>query len=1092
MKVAVIAFGTRGDVQPLVVLAAGVASRSAWCSEVVFLTHQLHAGFVESLLLKLCAADGGAGPMKTKPQLATVDSPPVLWKGAPGSVAAEVRGNLAQEDGCMEACHRAGLVIFNMFALEGFHVSEAYNIPCVVCHPYLTTATPMPSSFPARMRRTYPHLYRRLTLTRLPDEPWRTAPPNEKGQGGSVTGAETASGSGGNTAVARGGRAETAWTHVEHWMWPLFTNRWGNFRERLGLHPCPLEEDRAMGPLERGAGEEGSCSSVPGNGVRGEVKSVDPARLPLVLYLFSPLLVDVSPFWPSSVRVCGYLFPTPTPTSAPAPAPAAAAPAPAPPPAPAPAPAAAVQSESVLEPAPSLAGRQRQNSAHPFQDQDQQHRFHSNLNLDRASEQPECDAGIDRDGKSRACAENGRASGLPPRLEAFLSARQDRDRPIYVGFGSMWSMCSPGYGLAYAVRALLLGARQAGSRCMVHLPEREAPHVGKSALEAAEIGDGSRLTELHSAVGWILGEFSASAAQDDLLVFQGPLAHDVLLPRCSVAIHHGGSGTTAAVLRAGIPQVICPQQLDQFFWAERVRHLSVGCVLERSLFAFVERDTPPTEPPRPLVCQAAAAILSARTPQTKLRAACLGVKIRAEKGLENALDSLSLFVFAENRKRKRLPPAPRAAQPQAEPPPQSQSAVSDTVPAQSSTASATSAVVHPSTDSAEGFSESGLGATHGGGMGMSPRGGGGNGRDGDDGGVRVAQDEEQLVLREMPNGLAVWWSSHAEEEAFFVFGEVFEDRTYARMGLCVQDGDTLWDVGANVGLASIFLELETDTPDSAHLYAFEPLPLNVAALKRNLSMHCPTAVIQEYALGATNQDGVPATFYPRMPGNSTLKPLEKERLQGGMQGGVKTGGSVRGSFFDDAEQVTCDVRTVSWAMAKLGVGRIDLLKIDVEGSELDVLLGIDEQDWPKIRQVVAEVHPVGDRLPRACELLRDHGFHVSTQALGLDGTPVSPSRDVKAGVDAAVVACDGEGKPDLSPTGAAMGTKSHKGANHFSDATEETDDAPQDRRPRRGGVSRSSSGSTNGDTREVGGGGCILTDMALDGVVFMVYAKRIF
>lgn len=79
MKVVVIAFGTRGDVQPLVILASGIAARSAWCSEVVLLTHQLHAGFVESLLLTLSGADSRDG--STKPQLATVDSPPVLWKG---------------------------------------------------------------------------------------------------------------------------------------------------------------------------------------------------------------------------------------------------------------------------------------------------------------------------------------------------------------------------------------------------------------------------------------------------------------------------------------------------------------------------------------------------------------------------------------------------------------------------------------------------------------------------------------------------------------------------------------------------------------------------------------------------------------------------------------------------------------------------------------------------------------------------------------------------------------------------------------------------------------------------------------------------
>lgn len=64
-------------------------------------------------------------------------------------------------------------------------------------------------------------------------------------------------------------------------------------------------------------------------------------------------------------------------------------------------------------------------------------------------------------------------------------------------------------------------------------------------------------------------------------------------------------------------------------------------------------------------------------------------------------------------------------------------------------------------------------------------------------GVRVGKDvgEEELVLREMPNGLQVWGGRGAEAETFFIYGEVFEDRTYARMGIRVQDGDTVWDVG---------------------------------------------------------------------------------------------------------------------------------------------------------------------------------------------------------------------------------------------------------------------------------------------------------
>lgn len=74
MKVAVIAFGTRGDVQPLVILAAGLASSSAWCSKVVVVTHEQHAHFVESLL-----TNGRDSERLT--EIATVDSPPVLWKG---------------------------------------------------------------------------------------------------------------------------------------------------------------------------------------------------------------------------------------------------------------------------------------------------------------------------------------------------------------------------------------------------------------------------------------------------------------------------------------------------------------------------------------------------------------------------------------------------------------------------------------------------------------------------------------------------------------------------------------------------------------------------------------------------------------------------------------------------------------------------------------------------------------------------------------------------------------------------------------------------------------------------------------------------
>ncbi len=54
-----------------------------------------------------------------------------------------------------------------------------------------------------------------------------------------------------------------------------------------------------------------------------------------------------------------------------------------------------------------------------------------------------------------------------------------------------------------------------------------------------------------------------------------------------------------------------------------------------------------------------------------------------------------------------------------------------------------------------------------------------------------------------------------------------------------------------------------------------------------------------------------------------------------------------------------------------GLERVDLLKIDVERAELDVLHGVRQQDWPRIRQVVLEVHDVGGQLATVQRLLQD-------------------------------------------------------------------------------------------------------------------------
>ncbi|CAN0313578.1 unnamed protein product, partial [Ectocarpus fasciculatus] len=784
------------------------------------------------------------------------------------------------------------------------------QIPYAVCHPYLTVS-PTPSSFPNMLRRTYPRLYRRLT--RVLNKPRLSR--NEGCEGAAPapasSGEEPSELS--QAAETRRGRLENTWDHVEHWMWPLFTNRWGTFWERLGLDPCPLQDDLVAKPSE----PRGEGLTLADNGCLSSLRTIDPTDLPLVLYLLSPLVVDASHYWPE----CGRHAPKGRPSRA---------------------------TNSRRQ---TRTGAIRDRATPPF---------NTCLRFQQA-------------GRPVSQSENSSATleerlGIPPSVEGFLSVREGR--PIYVGFVSIWGMCMPGYRLAFALRVLLPGARQAGARCLVNCP---TCLLGRKRKPSMALGGGASVS-LESSNPPPTGLVSSRRLQAE----HGPLDHGCFLSRCPVAIHHGGSGTTAAVLRAGIPHVVCPQQLDQFFWAERVRYLAVGSVLERSL--FVGRVPAPTAPLAPLVGKESAAISS---PQVKLRAACLGVKVRAESGLEKALDSLSLFM------RNRLPRSAVLPRETINATASTQLHMATLPPTLDHDSAGKGRAVEKDLRGAQGeilaAGESGLSVVDK--VDESLLSGGGR--------VGIDKDagEVKLVLREMPNGLTVWWGSRAEEEAFFIDGKVFEDGTYARMDIRVQDGDTVWDVAANVGLASIFFELETDKPDSLRIFAFEPLPVNRSALQRILFVHCPTGVVLEYALGAKHQDNVLATFYPRIPGNSTLRPHEKERLQGMM--GRTTGGKassggetgVEGSsvtFFDDAEQVEkfrCGVnaRTVSWAMADLGVDKIDLLKIDVERAELDVLLGIEQQDWPKIKQVVAEVHPVGDRVTRTRELLRRHGYDVSVQ-----------------------------------------------------------------------------------------------------------------
>jgi UDP:flavonoid glycosyltransferase YjiC (YdhE family) len=98
-----------------------------------------------------------------------------------------------------------------------------------------------------------------------------------------------------------------------------------------------------------------------------------------------------------------------------------------------------------------------------------------------------------------------------------------------------------------------------------------------------------------------------------------------LFPRMAAVVHHGGAGTTAAVVRAGVPNIISPLALEQFAWGERVEALGIGLRM-----------------PRIGALRAASLAAAIRTAlgdaEMRARAAAFGEKIRAENGIAAAVD----------------------------------------------------------------------------------------------------------------------------------------------------------------------------------------------------------------------------------------------------------------------------------------------------------------------------------------------------------------------------------------------------------------------------------------------------------------------
>jgi FkbM family methyltransferase len=143
------------------------------------------------------------------------------------------------------------------------------------------------------------------------------------------------------------------------------------------------------------------------------------------------------------------------------------------------------------------------------------------------------------------------------------------------------------------------------------------------------------------------------------------------------------------------------------------------------------------------------------------------------------------------------------------------------------------------------------------------------------------------------------------------------------------------DIGGNIGIASIYYAVRFP---QAQIYTFEPIEENFILLRRNIS---PYSNIQAFSVALGNSNRIQEIFASDNPRNF---------------GGF--------SFFPDGSNPSIkrkiQIKQARDFLSEIGVKKVDLIKIDTEGSEYDILTSIDPEMLWETTWMVGELHGVRD------------------------------------------------------------------------------------------------------------------------------------
>ncbi|MEI6266157.1 MAG: FkbM family methyltransferase [Sphingobacteriia bacterium] len=182
-----------------------------------------------------------------------------------------------------------------------------------------------------------------------------------------------------------------------------------------------------------------------------------------------------------------------------------------------------------------------------------------------------------------------------------------------------------------------------------------------------------------------------------------------------------------------------------------------------------------------------------------------------------------------------------------------------------------------------------------------------------------------------------------------IFKEIFIEEIYNKHNIEIEEGDTVVDIGANVGLFSVYASYKVG---KGKVFAFEPFKENYEILSKQIQLNDLTNLFP-HNLGVSSITGEQTLFLsPTNTGGHSIK------------------------FDQGASSVIIKTITLSEFCNSNNISRIDFLKIDCEGSEFEILES-SPQILDSVKKLVMECHPYKNKsVEDMIELLEKHHFKV--------------------------------------------------------------------------------------------------------------------